>query len=162
MLITQGHRFTPRALRGRVSVVTLPDKERQLLAELQGLPETQARLAWLIERARQRPLLPAELRVDAHRVEGCLSKLWFVPEFRDGRCWFRAESDSLFVKAMAGLICDFYSGHAPEEITAHDAGFFSAIGFSHHLTPTRRNTFGRLGQKIHSFAARHAAAPAAT
>jgi len=133
--------------------VTLPEKEHRLIAELASLPETQARLAWLIENARQRPLLPPELRVDANRVEGCLSALWFVPEFRDGRCWFRTESDSLFVKAMAGLICDFYSGRTPEEITAHDPGFLSKIGFSHHLTPTRRNTLGRVGARIQAFAA---------
>ena len=79
--------------------MTLPDKQKRLLAELAPLEDAPARLAWLIERARERPLLPAEFRIDSNRVEGCLSKLWFVPEFRDGRCWFRSESDSLFVKA---------------------------------------------------------------
>ena len=102
----------------------------------------------------------APLRVEAFRVEGCLSKLWFVPEFRDGRCWFRSESDSLFVKAMAGLLCDFYSGHTPEEIAALEPDFLRNVGFSHHLTPSRRNALGRVWQKIRAFAARQPAASA--
>ena len=140
--------------------MTLPEKQRRLLADLAPLEDAQVRLAWLIERARERPLLPAELRVDAHRVEGCLARLWFVPEFRDGRCWFRSESDSLFVKAMAGLLCDFYSGRTPEEIIAHDPGFLTQIGLSHHLSPSRRNTLGRLGQRIRAFAKEHPATAA--
>ena len=130
----------------------MPEKQRRLLAEMAPLEDAQARMAWLIERARERPLLPAEFRIDSNRVEGCLSKLWFVPEFRDGRCWFRSESDSLFVKAMAGLLCDFYSGQTPEEIAAHDPGFLAKIGFSHHLTSSRRNALGRVGLKIRAFA----------
>jgi cysteine desulfuration protein SufE len=140
--------------------VTLSEKQRRLLAELAPLEDAQARLAWLIERARERPLLPAELRIDSNHIEGCLSKLWFVPGIRDGRCWFRSESDSLFVKAMAGLLCDFYSGHTPEEISAHDPDFLTQIGFSHHLTPSRRNALGRVGQKIRAFAAQHLATAA--
>ena len=131
--------------------MTLAEKQRRLLAELAPLADTQARLAWLIERARERPLLPAKFRIDSNRVEGCLSKLWFVTEFRDGRCWFQSESDSLFVKAIAGLLCDFYSGHTPEEIAAHEPAFLAGLGFSHHLTPSRRNTLGRVWQKIRAF-----------
>ncbi|MEY2409801.1 MAG: cysteine desulfuration protein SufE, partial [Verrucomicrobiota bacterium] len=137
------------------SEVTLQRKQQQLVAELAGLDNTQARLAWLIERARERPLLPASQRVDAHRVEGCLSQLWFVPHFRKGHCWFQSESDSLFVKALAGLLCDFYSGHTPEEIATHDAAFLEKLGFSHHLTPHRRNTLGRVWDKIQDFARQH-------
>ena len=136
--------------------VTLNEKERQLAAELVPLPDASARLAWLIERARQRPMLPAELRLDRYLVEGCLSKLWFVTEFRDGRCWFRSESDSLVVKSVAGLLCDFYNGHPPAEIVKHPPVFLSSVGIPHYLTPNRRGTMGRVWEKIRAFAERHA------
>ena len=141
--------------------MTLAEKEQRLLGELTLLKDTQARLEWLIERARARQLLPVELRVDANRVEGCLSKLWFVAEFRDGRCWFRSESDSLIVKSVAGLLTDFYSGCAPPEIVRHDPSFLAAVGLSHHLTPSRRNALGRVWQKMRVFAEQHLAQPAA-
>ena len=126
--------------------VTLDEKQRQMAGELAPLPDAPARLAWLIERARLRPMLPAELRLDRHLVEGCLSKLWFVTEYRDGRCWFRCESDSLVVKSVAGLLCDFYSGHTPAEIVKHPPAFLGAVGLPHYLTPNRRSTMGRFGR----------------
>ena len=135
--------------------MTLDEKERQLAGELDGLPDAPARLAWLIERARQRLMLPPELRLDAYLVEGCLSKLWFVTEFRDGRCWFRSESDSLVVKSVAGLLCDFYSGHPPAEIVNHPPIFLSSVGIPHYLTPNRRGTMGRVWEKIKAFAEKH-------
>jgi cysteine desulfuration protein SufE len=140
----------------------LAEKERRLLAELASMPDAATRLTWLIEQARARPMLPAELRVDANRIEGCLSKLWFVEEFREGRCWFRSESDSLIVKSLAGLLTDFYSGRKPEEIARHDPVFLSAVGLSHHFTANRRNALGRVWQKMRDFAEHHLpqAAPA--
>jgi cysteine desulfuration protein SufE len=140
--------------------VTLAEKEQRLLAELASLPDVAARLAWLIEQARARVMLPVELRVDANRVEGCLSKLWFVAEFRDGRCWFRSESDSLIVKSVAGLLTDFYSGCKPQEIVRHEPEFLAAIGLSHHFTAIRRNAMGRVWQKMRAFAEQHLPQPA--
>jgi cysteine desulfuration protein SufE len=135
--------------------VTLDEKQRLLAKELAPLPDAPARLAWLIERARRRPMLPVELRLDAHLVEGCLSKLWFVPEFRDGRCWFRSESDSLVVKSVAGLLCDFYSGHTPAEILERPPVFLSSVRIPYYLTPNRRSTMGRVWEKIRGFAENH-------
>ena len=137
--------------------MTLAGKQKRLVAELAALEDAQSRLAWLIERARARPLLPAEQRVDANRVEGCLSKLWFAAEFRDGRCWFHSESDSLIVKSVAGLLTDFYSGHTPEAIVKHEPSFLAAVGLSHHFTPSRRNAMGRVWEKMRAFAMQHLA-----
>jgi cysteine desulfuration protein SufE len=136
--------------------VTLDEKQRRLAGELALLQDAPGRLAWLIERARQRPMLPIEFRLDANLVEGCMSKLWFVKDFRDGRCWFRSESDSLVVKSVAGLLCDFYSGHTPAEILRHPPAFLGAVGIPHYLTPNRRSTLGRVWEKIRAFAEKHA------
>ena len=91
-------------------------KRRRLETAL-GPLEGQARLAWLVEQARQRPGLPVALKTEANRVEGCLAQLWLACEVRDGRCWFQSDSDSQIVRAIASLLCDFYSGEPPGDIT---------------------------------------------
>src|SRR5665213_2276727 len=88
--------------------------------ELAALKYGQDRLAFLVEKAKRRPPPAPELRVEENLIPGCLAKLWFVAEFCDGKCFFDCDSDSLVVKAVAGLLCEFYSGHAPAEIVAHD------------------------------------------
>jgi len=116
------------------------------------MPNPQERLAWLVEQSRQRPLLPAELRTEDRRVHGCTARLWLASEFRDGACRYRCDSDSLIVKSVAGLLCDFYSGAAPADIVATLPEFLAQVGIDHHLTPNRRNALGRVWETIRDFA----------
>jgi cysteine desulfuration protein SufE len=135
--------------------MTLAEKEQQVSASLAGLRNFQQRLNWLVEQARARPPVPKATCTDTHRVPGCLARLWLVAEFRDGRCYFQAESDSLIIKAIAGLLCALYSDCAPQEILAHDPSFLAAYGISQHLTPNRRNALARVWDEIRHFAETH-------
>ena len=62
----------------------LPEHQQLLQGRLLQIADPQQRLAFLVEEARRRPALAPALRDDAHRVEGCLIRVWFVPEFRVG------------------------------------------------------------------------------
>jgi len=132
--------------------MSLAEKQLQLTAELAALKNGQDRLAHLVEKAKRRPPLAAELRVDSNLVPGCLAKLWLVSQFRDGNCFFDCDSDSLIVKAVAGLLCEFYSGHRPREILAHDPKFLAPLGITQHLTPNRRNALSKVWERIRQFA----------
>ena len=132
--------------------MTLAEKQNQLAAELTALKHGQDRLALLVERAKKMPSLAPELRITENLIPGCLAKLWFVPQFRAGKCFFSCDSDSLIVKAIAGLLCEFYSGHAPEEILAHDPNFLAPLGITQHLTPNRRNALSKIWERIRQFA----------
>lgn len=132
--------------------MNLAEKQQRLAAELSRLKNGQDRLALLVERVRKLPPLPLELRVEQKLIPGCLAKLWFVSEFRDGKCFFACDSDSLVVKAIAGLLCDFYSGQPPAEILAHDPGFLAPLGITQHLTPNRRNALAKVWERIRQFA----------
>ncbi|MCI0535072.1 MAG: SufE family protein [Verrucomicrobiales bacterium] len=135
--------------------MTLEEKQCALIAELVQIRNGQENFARLVARARQKPPLDASLKRDDFLVEGCMSKLWFVPTYRDGKCFFQAESDSAVVKGIASLICEFYSGSTPAEILAYNRAFLAAVGISRHLTANRRSGLGRLTERIRAFAAAH-------
>jgi cysteine desulfuration protein SufE len=132
--------------------MNLAEKQLELTAELATLKNGQDRLAFLVEKARRRPPLAPELRVEENLIPGCLAKLWFTSQFRNGKCFFDCDSDSLVVKAIAGLLCEFYSGHAPAEILAHDPKFLAPLGITQHLTPNRRNALSKIWERIRRFA----------
>ena len=136
--------------------MNLAEKQVELTAQLAALKNGQDRLAFLVEKAKQRPQFAPELRVDENLIPGCLAKLWFVPQFRDGKCFFHCDSDSLVVKAVAGLLCDFYSGQRPAEILAHDPKFLAPLGITQHLTPNRRNALSKIWERIRQFAEAYA------
>ena len=132
--------------------VTIAEKRQEFVAALQALKTAQDRLAWLVRRGRKLPPLDAALKTEAHRVEGCLAKVWFVPEFAGGRCYFKTDSDSAVVKGIAAALCEFYSGHTPEEIIATSPDFLGQFGITQHLTPNRRNSLAAISKTIHAFA----------
>ena len=132
--------------------MSLAEKQLQLIAELTALKNGQDRLAYLVVKAKQRPPLAAGQRADSNLIPGCLAKLWLVTQLRDGNCFFACDSDSLIVRAIAGLLCDFYSGHVPEEILAHDPKFLAPLGITQHLTPNRRNALSKIWERTRQFA----------
>jgi cysteine desulfuration protein SufE len=132
--------------------MNLAEKQQQLTAELSALKNGQDRLALLVERTKKLPPLAPESRIEQNLIPGCLAKLWFIAEIRDGKCFFACDSDSLVVKAIAGLLCDFYSGQVPAEILAHDPEFLAPLGITQHLTPNRRNALAKIWERIRQFA----------
>jgi cysteine desulfuration protein SufE len=136
--------------------MNLAEKQVEITAQLVALKNGQDRLAFLVEKAKARPSLAPEFCVDENLIPGCLAKLWFVPQFRDGQSFFKCDSDSLVVKAVAGLLCDFYSGQSPTEILAHDPGFLAPLGITQHLTPNRRNALAKIWERIRQFAEENA------
>lgn len=133
--------------------MTLAEKKDELVEDLGLLPSAQDRLMYVVDRAKKSPHLPDHLRTPETRVEGCLSNLWFIPEFKDGKCYFEVDADSHIVRGIAIVLAEFYSGHAPEEILQNDPAFLSTVGITQHLSPNRRSGLSRLWDKIRTFAA---------
>ena len=136
--------------------MTLAEKRDKLVTNLRYFDDPQDRLANVVDAAKQRPALPDLFKKDANKIEGCLSNLWFVPEFLEGRCWFRSDADSMIVRGIAGLLTEFYSGEMPEEVLRIDPSFLAQAGITQHLSQNRKNGLGRIWQKIQRFAAEHA------
>jgi cysteine desulfuration protein SufE len=132
--------------------VTIGEKQKQLAEALGALPTAQDRLAYVVGCGRTAASLDEALKTESFRVEGCLAKVWFVPEFKRGRCYFKTDSDSAIVKGVAVLLCDFYSGQTPEEIARTQPAFLEKFGITQHLTPNRRNSLAKIWSGIDAFA----------
>lgn len=130
----------------------LNDKQSTLVETLQLIPDAYERLGYLVECGKQSQSLSDDLRIDQFKIEGCMSQLWVVPEFKDGHCFFQSESDSAIVKGIASLLCEFYSDSPPKEIIANDASFLSEVGITQHLSPNRRNGLSRIVEYVQRFA----------
>ncbi len=142
-------------------VGTMSDRQTQLLARIQSISDPQSRLAWIIDRARKSPHLPPELRLEGYLVEGCLVRIWFIPRFDVGRCWFQADSDAASLKALCGLLCDYYNGETPQSIITNPPAFLGDLRLLRHLAESRRATVLRVADKIRAFAEKHSGLPAA-
>lgn len=132
--------------------MNLKDKQDALVEEITLIPDAYERLGYIVECGKKAAGLSEDLRIDSFKIEGCMSQLWVVPEFKEGLCYFRSESDSAIVKGIAELLCNFYSEQKPEEIVETDAEFLAEVGITQHLSPNRRNGLSRIVESIQRFA----------
>ena len=132
--------------------MSIETKKQQLRDELSGIDDPYERFAYVIDRGQQAPPLEDTYKTDVFRVEGCMSSLWVVPEFKEGRCFFRAASDSQITQGIANLLCDLYSGETPEDVLSLDPAFLKEVGITQHLSHNRRNGLTQVAVKIQGFA----------
>jgi len=151
-MICFGHMKSPDASVSGGRPPSLAEKQAQLVAELSPLKNGQDRLAHIVNRAKNLPAFGPELRTADHLVPGCLAKLWLVARVKDDKCYFDCDSDSLIVKAIAGTLCELYSGQLPADILAHHPDFLAPLGITQHLTPNRRNALSRVWETIRHIA----------
>ncbi len=123
-----------------------------LVERLRRLRDPQARLQLAVDLARTRSGLPEALRIDAHRVHGCLVRLWVVGAMQEGRCWFAVDSDAVSLKAIVGLLCDLNSGLRPDEIDENPAAVLEELGLLRQLAESRRATILRVAATLRSVA----------
>jgi cysteine desulfuration protein SufE len=119
------------------------------------MKNSQERFAYVVRRGRDYPPMPPAEKNDTTLIQGCLAKAWFAAEMVEGRCRFRADSDSAIVKGIAAILCEFYSGSTPGEVLAVDASFLEQAGIDQHLTPNRRNSLVRIWERLQTFARDH-------
>lgn len=132
--------------------MSIEEKKQQLIDDLSIIEDPHERLGYIIDLGRSAEGLEESLKTDTYRIEGCISNLWLVPDFRDGKCFFAADSDAMVTKGFANLLCELYSGYAPKDVLSVDPGFLAEVGVTQHLSPNRRNGLTQVGERIQSFA----------
>jgi cysteine desulfuration protein SufE len=72
-------------------------------------------------------------------IKGCQSQVWVYPEYKEGKVFFKADSDALITKGIVGLLIRVMSGQEPQQIIDADLEFINRIGLKEHLSQTRSN-----------------------
>ena len=92
----------------------------------------------------RRPPFPEEWKRGEHRLLGCQSIVWIVPEGDAARLDFHAISDSAIVSGLIFLALRVYSGRSAAEILDTTPDYIADIGLAKHLSPTRSNGLASL------------------
>lgn len=133
--------------------MTVHENQLRIIDDLLFIPDVQERLSILVSRAKS--TLPESDKTDAHLVRGCVSRVWLVPEVREGRCYFRYDADSPMVKGLVGVLCEVYEGGLASEVASEEPVIWERLGFTKQVTPTRLNGLAAVRAVIRQ-AAQHA------
>ena len=111
----------------------------EIIAEFGELDDWMDRYQLLIDLGSELQPIDPRYKTEQNLIEGCQSNVWLQADEREGRLYFRAESDALIVKGIISLLMKVLSGHTPDEILEADLYFIERIGLREHLSPTRSN-----------------------
>ncbi len=126
--------------------------QQQINEEFSIYEDWMDKYSYLIELGNDLPELEPALKNDQYVIKGCQSRVWLVPEFKDGKIYFKGESDAVIVKGLVALLLRVVSGHTPDEIVESDLHFVDDIGLKQHLSPTRSNGLLAMIKQIRLYA----------
>lgn len=133
--------------------MSIVEQRKDELREEFGFFESpEERFEYIISKTKNKEGLAEEFKNEKYLVRGCVSNLWLVPSFEEGKCAFKTDADSIITKGIASLVSEMYSGLSPQEILDFDCAFLSEIGIEQYLSPNRRNGLSKLCEKITDFA----------
>lgn len=116
------------------------------------LDDWEDRYRYVIELGRELPSFPENARIDAYKVQGCVSQVWLVSEVGDctpPTVSFIGDSDAHIVRGLIAILRRLYSGKTADEILAIDAReVFHGLGLDEHLSPQRSNGLFSMVERI--------------
>lgn len=125
---------------------------QQLTRQFTNLTDWTDRYALLIDMGKSLPKLEDDEKSEKLLIKGCQSRVWIKAELREGRVYFRADSDAVITKGLAALLLQVFSGQTPQTILDTPVDFLDQIGLKEHLSPTRSNGLNDMIKQIKLYA----------
>jgi cysteine desulfuration protein SufE len=96
--------------------------------------------------------MPDQYKTDDNLVQGCQSKVWLQPHYRDGKVYFDADSNTDVTKGLISLLVLIWNGRTPEEIINTELYFIDRIGMSRMISSQRSNGFASMIKQMKMYA----------
>lgn len=126
--------------------------EKEIIEEFSFFEDWTDKYQYLIELGQKQNGFPKDKMTEGYRIKGCMSSVWVVPEFKDGKIYFKSDSDSIIVKGLIALLIRVLSGQTPEDIINAKLDFIEKIGLKKHLAQQRSNGLSAMIKQIKMYA----------
>jgi cysteine desulfuration protein SufE len=113
--------------------------EKEIETEFELFDDWMDKYNYIIEVGKSVGTLDEKYKKSQYLISGCQSQVWVHAEYKDGKVYFKADSDALITKGIVGLLIRVMSGQPTDEIINSDLGFIDRIGLKEHLSQTRSN-----------------------
>ena len=133
---------------------TIEDAKQQVIEDFSLYDEWLDKYEYLIELGKNLESFPEESKTEDKLIKGCQSRVWLDCTEKDGKIFFKADSDAIITKGIISLLIGVYSGHTAEEIAADDFSFVNELGLRENLSPTRANGLASMIATIRKYAER--------
>jgi cysteine desulfuration protein SufE len=131
---------------------TIKEREEEIIEEFSLFDQWEEKYEYIIDLGKKLEPLDEQFKVGENIIKGCQSTVWLTSEFRNGKVFYKADSDALIVKGLVSMLIKVLSGHEPDQILEAKLGFINDIGMMTHLAQTRSNGLLSMVKQIKNYA----------
>ncbi len=132
--------------------MTIEEISNSIVDEFASFDEWLDKYAYIIELGKDCPVIDEKDKTESNLIKGCQSRVWLSCEHRDGKLWFKADSDAVITKGIISLLIRALNGQTAKDILDADLHFIDAIGLKEHLSPTRSNGLTAMVKQMKMYA----------
>lgn len=126
-----------------------PEHIQDMIDDFAFLDDWEERYMHVIELGKGLAALSDNERIEVNKVKGCASQVWLVSQPKDGKLYYRGDSDAHIVKGLVAIALAIYSGQSPQTILSLNAKeIFATLGLSEHLSAQRSNGLASMVARI--------------
>jgi cysteine desulfuration protein SufE len=130
----------------------IEDIEGEIVEEFSLFDNWDDKYEYIIDLGKKLQPLDDQYKKDENRVRGCQSTVWLVADYKEGRIFYKAESDAVIVKGLISMLIRVLSGQRPDDIVSAELGFIREIGMMTHLAQTRSNGLLSMVKQMKNYA----------
>jgi len=132
--------------------MSIEEVQKEIVEEFGLYDDWMDKYNYLIELARDLPVIDSKYKTDEYLIDGCVSKVWLHADMDGDKLVFSADSDAIITKGIIALLIRVLSGRKPEEIKDARLTFIDDIGLKENLSPTRANGLLAMIRQIRMYA----------
>ena len=126
--------------------------ESEIVDEFSLFDSWDEKYEYIIDLGKKPAALEEQYKKDENKVKGCQSTVWLVADYRNGRVYFKAESNSVIVQGLISLLIRVLSGQRADDIVGAKLDFLNEIGMMTHLAQTRSNGLLAMVKQMKNYA----------
>ena len=126
--------------------------EQEIIEEFSLFDNWDDKYEYIIDLGKKLQPLDDQYKKDENKVKGCQSTVWLVADYKDGRIYYKAESDAVIVKGLISMLIRVLSGQTPDDIVNAKLDFIRVIGMISHLAQTRSNGLLSMVKQMKNYA----------
>ena len=131
---------------------TIKEREEEITEEFSLFDSWEEKYEYIIDLGKKLEPLDEKYKVGENIIKGCQSTVWLTSEFKDGKVFYKADSDAVIVKGLVSMLIKVLSGHEPDQILNAKLDFIKDIGMMTHLAQTRSNGLLSMVKQIKNYA----------
>ena len=126
--------------------------EKEIVEEFDLFDNWDDKYEYIIDLGKKLPPLGEEYKKEENKVRGCQSTVWLAAEYKEGKVYFKADSDAIIVKGLISMLIRVLSGQSPDAIINTPLDFIKEIGMVGHLAQTRSNGLLAMVKQMKNYA----------